>query len=287
MRRAHRLALLAVAATLSLAACTSEKSGTPANWSAPEDATLAANRAGLPMLGSEMLQVHYHAHVDVSVRGNKITVPANLGIDRKRQTITALHTHDTTGIVHIESAADIPFTLGQFFTNGVNLSQPLRSDRSPPAPAKRFGSTATASWSRAIRRRSGSWPTTRSWSGSDPPATSRPCRRATTSRKEPDHMVLEVALIEIIPGQEDTFVASFTKARPILAGTPGCQTIRMTRGVESPSRFVLLVEWDTVEAHLQNFRETDRFLQWRALIGPHFAKPPERRTLPHRLVPRC
>ena len=48
----------------------------------------------------------------------------------------------------------------------------------------------------------------------------------------------------------------------------------MTRGIESPSRFVLLVEWDTVEAHLENFRATERFTQWRGFIGPYFATPP-------------
>ena len=50
--------------------------------------------------------------------------------------------------------------------------------------------------------------------------------------------------------------------------TPGCRSVRMTRGIESPSRFVLLVEWDSVEAHLENFRASERFGQWRAHIGP-------------------
>jgi quinol monooxygenase YgiN len=48
----------------------------------------------------------------------------------------------------------------------------------------------------------------------------------------------------------------------------------MTRGIESPERFVLLVEWDDVEAHQRNFRETDRWHRWRAVIGPWFAAPP-------------
>jgi heme-degrading monooxygenase HmoA len=87
-------------------------------------------------------------------------------------------------------------------------------------------------------------------------------------------MVLEVALIDVIPGQEDAFEASYRLGHPILAGTPGCRSVRMTRGIESPSRFVLLVEWDSVEAHEQNFRATDRFEQWRGHIGPHFANPP-------------
>jgi quinol monooxygenase YgiN len=48
----------------------------------------------------------------------------------------------------------------------------------------------------------------------------------------------------------------------------------MTRCIESPSRFVLLVEWDSVEAHEENFRGSDRFDTWRAAIGPFFAAPP-------------
>ncbi|MCA2212306.1 antibiotic biosynthesis monooxygenase family protein [Jidongwangia harbinensis] len=87
-------------------------------------------------------------------------------------------------------------------------------------------------------------------------------------------MILEVALIDVFPGREDAFAAAYQKAHPILAGTPGCQSVRMTRGIESPSRFVLLVEWDSVAAHQENFRETERFGEWRALIGPFFAKPP-------------
>jgi heme-degrading monooxygenase HmoA len=87
-------------------------------------------------------------------------------------------------------------------------------------------------------------------------------------------MVLEVALIDVLPGQEDAFAAAYRVGHPILTTTPGCRSVRMTRGIESASRFVLLVEWDSVEAHLENFRNTERFVQWRALIGPHFAKPP-------------
>jgi heme-degrading monooxygenase HmoA len=87
-------------------------------------------------------------------------------------------------------------------------------------------------------------------------------------------MILEVALIDVLPGQEDTFTAAYQAAHPILAGTPGCRSVRMTRGVESPQRFVLLVEWDSIAAHEDNFRATERFAQWRALIGPYFATPP-------------
>jgi heme-degrading monooxygenase HmoA len=87
-------------------------------------------------------------------------------------------------------------------------------------------------------------------------------------------MVLEVGLIDVLPGQEDAFAAAYRRAHPILAGTPGCRSVRMTSGIESPARFVLLVEWDSVEAHSENFRGTERFARWRELIGGYFAGPP-------------
>ena len=83
-------------------------------------------------------------------------------------------------------------------------------------------------------------------------------------------MVLEVALIDVTPGSESAFRAGYEQARPHLAGSRGCRSVRMTQGVESASRFVLLVEWDSVGAHLDTFRATARFTQWRTLIGPYF-----------------
>lgn len=86
-------------------------------------------------------------------------------------------------------------------------------------------------------------------------------------------MVLEVALIDVIDGTQDQFAAAYEKARHLPAATPGCRSMRMTRGVETPTRFVLLIEWDSVAAH-EVFRAGEGFGQWRALIGPFFAGPP-------------
>lgn len=87
-------------------------------------------------------------------------------------------------------------------------------------------------------------------------------------------MVREVALIDVTPGHEADFSRAYRRVRHLLSGTPGCRSVRMTRGVESPARFVLLVEWDSVAAHLENFRDSDRFQNWRAAIGQYFAVPP-------------
>ena|ERR1700759_3006092 len=87
-------------------------------------------------------------------------------------------------------------------------------------------------------------------------------------------MVLEVADIAVSPGSGADFAAAYRTVRDLVAGTPGCRSVRMTQGIESPDRFVLLVEWDSVEAHEQNFRASDRFGQWRGALGPYFARPP-------------
>lgn len=86
-------------------------------------------------------------------------------------------------------------------------------------------------------------------------------------------MVVEIALIDVTPGAEAAFRRDYPQAKLVIAASPGCQQVRMTQGVETPTRFVLIVEWDSVAAH-DTFRTSEQFGQWRALIGPHFANPP-------------
>jgi hypothetical protein len=88
----------------------------PPPWSAPGDVAAAVHDAGLPMLSAEGTVEHIHAHLDVLDNGRPVTVPAEIGIDATQQQISPVHTHDTTGIIHVESPVRSTFTLGQFFT---------------------------------------------------------------------------------------------------------------------------------------------------------------------------
>jgi hypothetical protein len=93
------------------------------SWALAPDQSAAVNRAGLPMFGHEVTTVHYHAHLDLLIRGEPVLVPAFVGVDHLNGTMSPLHSHDTTGIVHIESPQDTVYTLGQFFTEwGIVLS---------------------------------------------------------------------------------------------------------------------------------------------------------------------
>ena len=88
-------------------------------------------------------------------------------------------------------------------------------------------------------------------------------------------MVLEIAQIDVKPGMESEFEAGVTKAAPLFKRAKGCQGMELQRSVEKPSRFRLLVQWDTLENHTVDFRGSADFQEWRKLVGHCFAAPPE------------
>jgi hypothetical protein len=90
---------------------------TKAPWP-PEYATLSdrLQPLGLNALSQEQLAFHIHQHLDVFVNGKRVAggVPAGIGINDASY-ITELHTHSPNGIIHVESARKVDFTLGQLF----------------------------------------------------------------------------------------------------------------------------------------------------------------------------
>jgi hypothetical protein len=70
---------------------------------------------GLTPLSAEGQVLHIHQHLDVLVDGKPVEVPAAIGIDANQTFISELHTHDATGIMHVEAPNRDSFTLGQFF----------------------------------------------------------------------------------------------------------------------------------------------------------------------------
>jgi len=88
-------------------------------------------------------------------------------------------------------------------------------------------------------------------------------------------MIIEHGSITILAGHEADFEAAFVEAATVIAQSPGFRFVRIARGVERSSTYLLLVGWDTLEDHTVGFRGSDLFTRWRALIGPHFAGAPE------------
>ena len=87
-------------------------------------------------------------------------------------------------------------------------------------------------------------------------------------------MVVEHAQLTVAAGREDEFQEVFAKAREVLAQADGFRWAELLRCEERPRAFLLLVGWESVEAHTGGFRESERFGHWRALVGPFFAGPP-------------
>ncbi len=87
-------------------------------------------------------------------------------------------------------------------------------------------------------------------------------------------MFLEIAHLVIKPGEESTFEQQVAKAKPYFMAAKGCTGISLHRSVEHPEQYQLNVKWATVDNHMVDFRNSDGFQQWRALVGPHFASPP-------------
>lgn len=87
-------------------------------------------------------------------------------------------------------------------------------------------------------------------------------------------MITEIAAITIDPARARDFEAAVAQAAAQFQSADGCQGMALERVVEDPSRYRLVVRWNSVEHHTVKFRQSPAFLAWRALAGPFFVAPP-------------
>ncbi|MDJ0395083.1 antibiotic biosynthesis monooxygenase [Rhodococcus sp. G-MC3] len=85
-------------------------------------------------------------------------------------------------------------------------------------------------------------------------------------------MILEHALLDVTPDRATEFETAFAEASTIISSMPGFLSVRLSRGIENPHSYLLLVEWETLEDHTQGFRQSSEYLQWKALLH-HFYDP--------------
>lgn len=85
-------------------------------------------------------------------------------------------------------------------------------------------------------------------------------------------MILEHAVLPVLPGQEAAFETAFGQARSIISSMSGFRSLSLRRSLESPNLYLLLVEWDSVEDHTEGFRGSPQYDEWRALLH-HFYDP--------------
>ncbi|HZX59099.1 MAG TPA: antibiotic biosynthesis monooxygenase [Mucilaginibacter sp.] len=85
-------------------------------------------------------------------------------------------------------------------------------------------------------------------------------------------MILEVAILDVIPGSENDFLSAFSKAQHIISKMAGYISHQLKRCLEKSSRFILLVEWQKLTDHTEGFRKSDEYREWKSLLH-HFYDP--------------
>ena len=85
-------------------------------------------------------------------------------------------------------------------------------------------------------------------------------------------MVLEVAVLDVKPGQSQDFEAAYGQAQSILSSMKGYNSHQLQKCLEKPNRYILLVSWQTLEGHTQGFRGSAAYQEWRRLLH-HFYDP--------------
>lgn len=89
-------------------------------------------------------------------------------------------------------------------------------------------------------------------------------------------MILELADIRIAAGKNADFDAAIVRGiDTVISKAKGFRGYKVNRGIESPERYLLMIFWDTLENHTVDFRESPAFAEWRAIVGPFFAQPPQ------------
>ena len=88
-------------------------------------------------------------------------------------------------------------------------------------------------------------------------------------------MITEIAQITIKDGTQAEFETNAAKARELFRRAKGFHGLELQRSIEKPNHYILVVKWATLENHTVDFRNSDDFKAWRALVGHCFASPPD------------
>ena len=87
-------------------------------------------------------------------------------------------------------------------------------------------------------------------------------------------MIYEIAEIRITDGRQREFEEAVRQAVPLFQRSRGCRSLELQRTIETPTKYRLVVGWETVEDHTVHFRGSPEFQEWRRLVGPFFAAGP-------------
>jgi heme-degrading monooxygenase HmoA len=103
-----------------------------------------------------------------------------------------------------------------------------------------------------------------------PPGCREPGRQWASALWHGVAVILEHALLPVIPGRESEFEAAFGQAKSIIATMPGFIRLTLSRCTERPSKYLLLVEWEHLADHTEGFRGSPQYQEWRRLLHEYY-----------------
>ncbi len=83
-------------------------------------------------------------------------------------------------------------------------------------------------------------------------------------------MILEVAILDVKPGEESGFERDFGTASVYIRSIPGYVSHELQRCVEKKNRYLLLARWATLEAHTIGFRQSPQYQDWKRLLHHYY-----------------
>ena len=83
-------------------------------------------------------------------------------------------------------------------------------------------------------------------------------------------MILEVAILEVKTGLENRFVEDFKKASEYISSINGYLSHSLKRCIEQKNKYILLVEWNSLEDHTIGFRQSDQYAHWKELLHHYY-----------------
>ena len=85
-------------------------------------------------------------------------------------------------------------------------------------------------------------------------------------------MILEVAILNIKKGQSEAFEKAFSSAEKIISSMKGYINHQLKKCIEENDKYILLVNWETIEDHQIGFRKSKKYQQWKTELH-HFYQP--------------
>ena len=79
-------------------------------------------------------------------------------------------------------------------------------------------------------------------------------------------------MLDVKPGCEKEFETAFGEAQKIISSMDGYISHQLQKCIEKGNRYILLVNWQTLEDHTVGFRESERYQEWRKMLH-HFYDP--------------